>query len=386
MSWGLKQISSHVATNLTLNLPMGGRRFLEKIYKCRHLIECMARKQYRVEIDYPKKRKPRYFLVKDVRVRGKKRKIRKYLGVTPPTAEDVDNYRKRYAYDIELKAARKKAELSYELYTPSYLAQKEIKSIEEIRWIYKTFNDLLTTNEIKAYEQYFEINYIQGTTSIEGNTLSLKETYDLLIHGIPPKGKSLREINEIQNFRKVKEYRDKYKGKVTIDFIKSLHTLIIHNIDLESAGVFRRIDDLCILGCDSRVAPSILIEEELLKIIDEYYTKLNEGKYPFEEAVIFHYKFEMVHPFTDGNGRVGREIFNYLLTRSRYPKLLFLGKDRDTYIKALQFGNEEKYADMVQIFVNLIISQRLPILKTNLKKVVVPPKKTGQLRLTDFYL
>ena len=134
------------------------------------------------------------------------------------------------------------------------------------------------------------------------------------------------------------------------------------------------------------MAPSILIEEELLKIIDEYYTKLNEGKYPFEEAVIFHYKFEMVHPFTDGNGRVGREIFNYLLTRSRYPKLLFLGKDRDTYIKALQFGNEEKYADMVQIFVNLIISQRLPILKTNLKKVVVPPKKTGQLRLTDFYL
>ena len=346
----------------------------------------MARKQYRVEMDYPKKGKPRYFLVRDVRVKGKKSKIKKYLGVIPPTAEDVDNYRKRYAYDIELKAARKKAEFSCELYIPSYLSQKEIKTIEEIRWIYKKFNDLLTTNEIAAYERSFEVNYIQGTTSIEGNTLSLKETYDLLIHGIPPKGKSLREINEIQNFRRVKEYRDKYKGKVTIDFIKSLHSLIIHNIDLESAGVFRRIDDLCIVGCDSLVTPSILIEEEIFKMINEYYTKLNEGKYPFEEAAMFHYKFEMVHPFTDGNGRVGREIFNYLLTKSGYPKLLFLGKDRDTYIKALQFGNEGRYADMIQIFVNVIISQRLQILKSNLKKVVVPPKKTGQLRLIDFYL
>jgi hypothetical protein len=165
----------------------------------------MGRKPYRVEINYPKNRKPQYYLVKDVKVSGKKGKIKKYLGLKPPSAEEIEKYRREYAYDIELKAARKKAEFSCELYTPSYLFKNQIKTIEEIRWIYKTFNDLLTTNEIEAYEQSFEVNYIQGTTSIEGNTLSLKETYDLLIHGIPPKGKSLREINEIQNFRRVKE-------------------------------------------------------------------------------------------------------------------------------------------------------------------------------------
>ena len=346
----------------------------------------MARKPYRVELTYPKNRKPQYFLVKDVSVKGKRRKARKYLGIKQPTAEEVDKYRIEYAYEIESKAARKKAEISCSFYNPVYLAQEEMRQIEEIRYIYKTFTDLLTTNEIEVYEMNFEVNYVQGTTSIEGNSLSLKEAYDLLIHGISPKKKSLREINEIQNFKRVKEYRDKNRGKVTIDFIKTLHTFIMSNIDLESAGVFRRIDDLGILGCDLRIAPSIVIEKELLEIIDRYYTNIDNGNYPFEEAVLFHYKFEIIHPFTDGNGRVGREVFNYMLNKRGYPKLLFLGDDRESYIKSLQLGNEEKYHEMIRVFVNLIISQRSQILKTNLKKVVVPPKKTGQLRLTDFYL
>ncbi|MBC2764293.1 MAG: hypothetical protein HF970_13340, partial [ANME-2 cluster archaeon] len=196
----------------------------------------MGRKPYRVEINYPKNRKPQYYLVKDVKVKGKKRKIRKYLGIIPPTAEDIEKYRKEYAYEIELKAALKKAELSCTFYSSDYLSIEQMKTIEEIRYIYKTFTSLLTTNEIEAYERNFDVHYIQGTTSIEGNTLSLKEASDLLIHGIAPKEKTLREINEVQNFRNVKEYRDKYRGKVTLDFIKMLHSLIMNNIDFESAG------------------------------------------------------------------------------------------------------------------------------------------------------
>ena len=117
-----------------------------------------------------------------------------------------------------------------------------------------------------------------------------------------------------------------------------------------------------------------MIEEELTEIIDDYYKRIAEGCHPFEEAVMFHYKFEMIHPFTDGNGRVGREILNYMLTRIGYPKLLFLGTDRTTYINSLRLGNDEKYSEMIQIFSELITKQRSEILKENLKKVIVPPK------------
>jgi Fic family protein len=56
--------------------------------------------------------------------------------------------------------------------------------------------------------------------------------------------------------------------------------------------------------------------------------------------------------FTDGNGRVGRELFNlYLLMRSKppYMKLLFLGKDRPEYLQALRHGDEERYAEIKRV-------------------------------------
>jgi len=245
---------------------------------------------------------------------------------------------------------------------------------------------LFTTSEIEVYERNFDIKYVQGTTSIEGNTLTLQQTKDLLVDGLMPKDKSLREINEVQNFKKVKTYRDKYRGKLTIDFIRTLHSLIVSNIDVQSAGTFRRTDDVWIQGCDLRLTPKELIVSELKQAIDTYYGGLEKRLHPFEAAVLFHHEFELIHPFTDGNGRVGREIFNYMLKKNGYPKLLFLGSDRNKYIESLRLGNEEKYSDMIQIFFDLIYKQRYHILIENLKNVVVPPQKSPQRLLSDFTL
>ena len=134
----------------------------------------MGRKPYRVELNYSHGRAG-YFLMKDVRVGDKKRKTRKYLGHSPPSAIDVERYRKEYAYEIEMRAARKKAEMTYPSYKSEYLTKDQIIDIENIRFMYDTFYDLLTTNEIEVYELNFDTKYIQGTTAIEGNTLSLSK-------------------------------------------------------------------------------------------------------------------------------------------------------------------------------------------------------------------
>jgi len=360
---------------------------LRRIYKHRTAItKFMSRAPYRVEINYPKKRKPQYFLVKDVAFKNRSTKIKKYLGCgeNPPSAADVQRYREKYAYEMEIRAALKKAEMSGITYKSDYLTRAQIGFLEEIRFIYESLRDLMTTNELGVYEKNFEITYIQGTTFIEGNTLSLSEARDLLLRGIQPKDKSLRETNEVQNFKNVVSYRNKYRRKVTLDFIRHLHALIMYNIDDESAGSFRRSDDIGILGCDFRVCPSELIEQELADLITNYYNRLGAGYHPFEEAVLFHHRFETIHLFTNGNGRVGREVFNYMIMREKYPRLLFLGDNRDTYLGALKYGDSDNYAKMISIFAEIIQGQRFDVLKENLKRVAIPIKKRGQVRLTDF--
>jgi len=197
---------------------------------------------------------------------------------------------------------------------------------------------------------------------------------DLLVNDIVPKGKSLREINEVQNFRNVIRYRNDYRGRVTSEFIRTLHSLIMANIDHESAGSFRRMDDIGIEGYDLRVTPSILIEEELSEALLDYERKLDEGYHPFEQAILFHYRFETIHPFTDGNGRVGREVLNYMLRASKFPRLLFPGKEREIYIKALRMGNRRMYRKMVEAFSELIIKQRLKVMMENLSRSVGPAR------------
>lgn len=344
----------------------------------------MARKPYRVEVVYPTRGKPHYYLVRDVKVGKSKRKIRKYIGVEPPTPAELEDFRDRYAYDMEMRAAKKKAEMSGEYYRTEYISHPQQVKLEYLRHLYKTFTDLLTVNEVEYYEKEFEIHYIHGTTAIEGNSLTIRETRDLLENNIVPKNKTLRELNEIQNFKKVVEYRNKYKGRVSIDFIKNLHALIMNNIDIESAGTLRRIDNIATTGCDLKLCPAIMVCSELEELIDRYYANLDKRKNPFEQAMLFHYYFEMIHPFTDGNGRVGREILNYMLVRSGYPRMLFPGKDRDKYIGTLKLGNVGKYLKMITEFIEVISGQRLDILDKNLKKVIQKPKKTGQLRLDDF--
>ena len=351
-----------------------------------HLLEPMAQKKYRIEVSYPSRGNPKYYLVKDVWFRNRKRKVKKYLGVIQPTHEQVDHYRKKYAYWMELQAAKKKAEISSALFTSTVLTRAEISKLEEMRHIYSAFKSFLTVNEIEAYEQDFSIHYIQGTTAIEGNTLTLDETAHLLLHGIIPRTKSLREINEIQNYKRVIKYSSKYTGKITIGFIRDIHELVMNNIDNESAGQFRRMDDICISGCQIPLAPAPLIETELEMLLSQYYKNITHGVHPFEEAVRFHYEFEIIHPFSDGNGRVGREIFNCMIAKEGYPKMLFLGKDRETYIQALIHGNDDDYGKMVRIFTEIVFNQRIIKVSQALEKVVQPPPspRPRQLSLSDF--
>ena len=348
----------------------------------------MSKRPYRLEtrpgIDNTS---AKYYLVKQSQIDNHRIKVSKFLysGGLPPSISELEEFRKKYAFDLELKAAEKYSESGIERYQSKYLSQGRLKLIEQIRYLNKSFREALTIHELNGYEKDFEIRYISGTTSIEGNTLTLGETADLIENDILPNNKSRREINEVQNFKAVKYYRDHYRKEVSLDFIKNLHAIIMRNIDDESAGYFRRVDSVVLSGYPGLLTPAIEITNELKKIIQFYNERIKENYHPVEEAILFHYFFESIHPFSDGNGRVGREILNYMLFSDKYPKLLFPKKDRSRYIGALKLGNSENYKEMVDEFADILIEQNLEFLHDRTKEMIALPIKEGQRRITDFF-
>jgi len=225
---------------------------------------------YRLERQAAKDGSEKYYLVKDIKVGNKNAKIRKYIGDSALSPSELKGSSQRLALEIETQAVEKSSRLSHARYSTRYLGEDISLRLELVRYTYKAFTEILTADEMRKYEEEFEINYVQGTTAIEGNTLTLGDTRDLLYSSLLPSKKSLREINEVQNFRKVIDYRNRYRGHLSLRFIKGLHALIMNNIDHESAGTLRRTDLIGISGCDQSLTPSFEIEDELKKIIKNY--------------------------------------------------------------------------------------------------------------------
>lgn len=348
----------------------------------------MSKRPYRLEIRPGIDNKSaKYYLVKQSQIDNHRIKVSKFLysGGLPPSLAELELFRKEFAFDLELKAAERYAESGIERYKSKYLSQGRLELIEQIRYLNKSFRESLTIHELMGYEKDFEIRYISGTTGIEGNTLTLGETADLIENDILPTNKSRREINEVQNFKAVKYYRDHYRKDISLDFIKNLHAIIMRNIDDESAGYFRRVDSIIISGYPGLLTPAIEIPNELNRIIQFYNKRIKEFYHPVEEAILFHYFFESIHPFSDGNGRVGREILNYMLFSDKYPKLLFPKKDRSGYIRTLKLGNNENFKEMVDEFADILIEQNLEFLRDRTKEIIALPMKEGQSRITDFF-
>jgi Fic family protein len=335
--------------------------------------------KYKLESEKSDKKSTKYFLVRYTSFKGKHSRVRQYLGTTEPTSEALEKAIRDYAYTLEMKAAEKIAEMACTYYTIDYPGQQEIKEIEKLRFLHNAYISSLNNIELEVYTQQTKNLYIHGTTAIEGNTLSLQETHYLLNEEILPKDKSLREINEVQNYKYVMAYVEQYKGKVNLQFIRKLHSLIMNNIDMrfESPGTFRRHNLVYIGGCDLSVTLANMIEVDLKDLITSYYDAIKNKKHPFEQAILFHYKFELIHPFSDGNGRTGREVLNYLLKKEGYPQLIIPKESREAYISALTLGNNNQNVEMMKIFDDLMLAGYAKEL-ADLRNVVVPEKQQNQ--------
>ena len=179
------------------------------------------------------------------------------------------------------------------------------------------------------------LRWTYNSNAIEGNTLTLNET-KVALEGITVGGKSLREHFEAINHKEAIEFVESLVAaddRLSEYSIKSLHALILKQIDDENAGSYRNVNVL-ISGASHRPPSHIEVASKMEAFINWYKTDA-QTLHAVERACRVHVDFVGIHPFSDGNGRTSRLLMNFELMKSGFPPVVLKVENRLSYYEAL---------------------------------------------------
>ena len=194
---------------------------------------------------------------------------------------------------------------------------------------------------VEQVRQGLLIEYTYSSNAIEGNTLTLGETRMIIEEGVTIGGRSVKEHLEARNHPAaisfIEELASQERGIAEGDVLK-LHGLVMDGVDA-SAGRYREWG-VKISGSTFSPPPSSEVPERVSALLEWLRGNPDELS-PLELAAQLMHRFSQIHPFVDGNGRVGRLLMNLVLIRVGYPFITSISyRDRARYLRALQEADE----------------------------------------------
>ncbi|MBI5148539.1 Fic family protein [Candidatus Pacearchaeota archaeon] len=305
------------------------------------------------------KRARKYYLAHSFREGGKVKKMRVYLGrdlskrVLKERVKKAEELIKQQLHSYRIIRSPIKYEIS----------KREIillKSLEK-KSKFKIFH--LSKKDWELFTELFTYN----TNAIEGSTVTYPEVLDILKRNKWPYNKDKEEISEAYGVSEAIKYIRKLKVHISLALIKKLHKIVFKNSKtfagkLRGRGVEVAIKDgignIIHLGAPSSRVVSLLTE------LVKWYNK-NRKKYPpIVLAAVIHNQFEVIHPFEDGNGRVGRLLMNNILIKNKMPPVSISMSNRKRYYKTLK---EYQSSGNIRPIIELILKE-YRILKRKLKR------------------
>lgn len=208
----------------------------------------------------------------------------------------------------------------------------------------------LPTAALQNMKQSLWLEWTYHSNSIEGNSLTLKETKMVLENGLTVRGKSLREHFEALNHQEAIEFIESLVAKhyvLKAGDILSVHALVLQKIEKDFAGRYRN-SGVRISGAKF-IPPNALKVDALMEELIAWVIDVANPLDTVIKASIFHHRFVWIHPFFDGNGRTARLLFNLLLMKEGYPPAIIMKNDRRKYYDALNKANMGDYGKILLV-------------------------------------
>ncbi len=244
---------------------------------------------------------------------------------------------------------------------------KYITSISEkigevnAKYLIKTNPTLRKQNQIKT---------IHSSLRIEGNTLTEEQITAILENKrvVGPEKDILEVINAFEVYKNI----NKLKPESEKDFLKA-HQLLLQKL-IKDSGTYRKQSVGIVKGSKvEHIAPPFENVPYLMKDLFEYLK--DENEITLIKSCVFHYEMEFIHPFIDGNGRMGR-LWQTLILMQDYPIFEFLpfetliSKNQKEYYNALSVSDKEgKSTKFIEYMLKIIEDSLIELLKNSIKKL-----------------
>jgi len=219
------------------------------------------------------------------------------------------------------------------------LSREELGKIKAAnKEIVQRFKHYSKADKKGFFDKRFYIDFIYNTNAIEGSKLTREETGLILETHQAVEGRSVRDLNWVENMRAAIDYINAYEGELTEQFIKEIHTRVDKNNEGRLAGEYKQVPNY--VGNHLPTHPLFVkkrIKEEL-----RWYNRNKKKFHAFELAAIMHLKLVTIHPFADGNGRTARLIHNFILQKNGLYPVIFLNDNKQQYYLALSIAQEYK--------------------------------------------
>ena len=235
-------------------------------------------------------------------------------------------------------------------------SRNSISAYKEIDSLLRKLKSIGKDLDLKDYEDEFKIEFTSASTQLEGNTFTLEESKELILHDIIPKDKKLKEANEVRNYYNAVGYLFSHLGEpMSISFILDIHQVMTYNLNIK-AGI--RSSRVSIAG-----NPFYKVSDfsSILSSLDSLCSKINAfvlEKHNHSQAIEFasfvHNEFQHIHPFEDGNSRMTRLIWNYVLMRNGFPLINIYSNSKQEYLSLTKLSRARDDSKLNSFLVKII--------------------------------
>ena len=235
-----------------------------------------------------------------------------------------------------------------------------MNTLERIHNLSQTYQSLAAQHPEAIREITFaELpEQVFNSNAIENSTLTLKDTEDILIRGQILRDAEIREVYEAKNLARALEILYENPSQhLTVELILTLHRILLTGINDSYAGRFRSGREWVRVGSHIGANPE-LVNGLIYELVEKYHQD-NDSDF-VQKIAYFHAEFEFIHPFCDGNGRIGRVLINQQLMKLNLPPILIPAKNkRQTYYPALDAYDQKSDPTPLTDYLSILLLESL---------------------------